>query len=233
VKKINRLVWIFCLSPLASCIGLITTDKSTGDRYLIERNNSLELLTVLTLLTENNGVNVAEDNIHIRWQTGWTSGITRKNEPYDDFAYGRIGTFHITMDSTFSGFFMRQRQHPVPWSVHMYGGRNIYLQCVLKTDTTGGNEFTSVIDYLKKKKLLIESTCYDLKDNSAQWLFPEYRRCTIKLPNKKIIHILVMTFGMNGSTDQAIYFNSDGSDTIQFPEEFKSDYRPDKTHDCN
>ena len=61
---------------------------------------------------------------------------------------------------------------------------------------------------------------------------PDFRLCKIKLPNNKIIYALLMTLIMNNVTDQALYFNSDGSKNIPFPEDFKSFYQTDKSHTC-
>lgn len=204
--------WLFAIVLIAqlllgSCIGVITTQKSDADQFLIERNNSMELLDALELFTSVNSPQVGAGDIRIHWDSDWEMG------------QGRKGTFHITMDSLFSGFYMDKRQIPVPWEVQMVGGRNIYLSCTLRTARTGGNESISIVDYLKKKKLLIEDKCYPKLDLETMWLFPEFRHCLIKLPSGKRIYVIIQTFASNGVFDQAIYFNSDGSSDIPFPEE--------------
>lgn len=216
---------------LSSCIGEVGIRKSKVDQYALARNNSLELLSILEIFTEHNGPDAGAENIHVTWKTNW-GFKTDELVDYTESYFGRKGTVYLTMDGEFSGYYMRKREEPVPWSINIYGGRNLYINCVLQTDTTGGNDFISVAEYLKDKKMILESVCYDLKEDAPKYNMPDWRKCKIKMNNGKIIYVLLMTLVLNGSTDQQIYFNADGSSDITLPKEFLEFYTEKSEHAC-
>ena len=161
-------LFLFMLTPIiaASCIGTVTKDSNVKDQYSLQRNNSTELLDLLQTLTSTKAQDSESDNIHINWSRSWQSGFEKFDDYGKNFTYSSIGTMHMTMDSAFTGYYTRKRNFPVPWSLHMYGGRAIYLTCLLKTDTTGGNGgFVGIDDYLRKRNCYLKAHVSSTKKN--------------------------------------------------------------------
>ncbi|MET3606929.1 hypothetical protein ABIC74_000771 [Mucilaginibacter rubeus] len=226
------LLWFCFLLLISSCIGTITNKTTPVDQYTRERNNSIDLNDFLNTYIGNGGPDLGSEDIRIKWLTGWVMG--QQDYPkYGASAFMKKGQFHLTMDSSFSGYYLRKIKKPVIWSFNMYGGRNILLSCILKTDTTGGNEgFVDVYAYLKSKNMILDCKNYKCKADKISFEFPEYRYCKVRLKNGRIVFLLIMTFGMNGVTDQAIYFNPDGSPDIQYPDSFDQDFYRTKFRPC-
>lgn len=224
----NTIIAIFISLFIASCTGQVSRVQTTSDQYIVERNNSMELLDLLQEFTSGNSWETGQDNIHINWLTP-IHIVDNKSEEYVDAFLYKKGSLHITLDSAFTDFYNRERAHPVPWSIHMYGGRTMYLDCMIKTDTTGGGE-DEIEKYLEKKNVLKQRFYFKYKKGQGAWGIPNYTWLVIKLKDGRDISVLHEGFYMNYICDHILYFNSDGSDRITFPKTFFQYYADTTKH---
>jgi len=232
-------IYGFILSVLLTgCIGSIK-DKSNKDTskavytgpFLKEHNNSVEFLEILDKFTSgNNDWAIEENNMHYKWVTGGEIGNDKMPE-YVPSNFTKQGSLYLLMDNSFSGFYHEKRDQPVPWTLNMYGGRTLWLQGMLKTEITGGNNSIPIIDYLKKKKVLMKADCYELKEDAMSYGIETYSKLKIKLDSGREIYILLEELWMNNVCDEAIYFNYDGSEDITLPPDFDS-FHTKKTKPC-